>query len=49
VFFILLVFGSAQSVIPGALGLACGAAVAAFSQPPVITYKAWRFRRAQRG
>ncbi|WP_205955924.1 hypothetical protein [Pantoea stewartii] len=49
VFFILLVFGSAQSVIPGALGLACGAAVAAFSQPPVVTYKAWRFRRAQRG
>ena len=49
VFFVLLVFGSPQSAIPGAIGLACGAAVAAFSQPPVITYKAWRFRRVQRG
>lgn len=49
VFFVLLVFGSAQSVIPGAIGLACGAAVAAFAQPPVIAYKAWRFRRTRRG
>lgn len=31
VFFVLLVFGSAQSVIPGAIGPACGAAVAAFA------------------
>ena len=48
VFLVLLAFGSAPSVVSGGIGLACGAAVAAFSQPPIIAFKAWRFRRAQR-
>lgn len=48
VFVLLLAFGSSESIFSGGIGLACGAVIAAFSQPPVLAYKAWRYTRSQR-
>ncbi|MDA8480239.1 hypothetical protein NNO04_16195 [Citrobacter sp. Awk 4] len=48
VFILLVLFGSAESLFSGSIGLLCGTAVAIFVQPPVLAYKAWRFKRLNR-
>jgi len=48
VFVLLVLFGSAESLFAGSVGLLCGIAVAIFIQPPVLAYKSWRYRRINR-
>lgn len=48
VFVLLVLFGSAESLFAGSVGLLCGIAVAIFIQPPVLAYKSWRYRRTNR-
>lgn len=48
VFIFLLLFGSSETIFSGGIALLCGIAVAVFVQPPVLSYKSWRYRRANR-
>ncbi|PSN08408.1 hypothetical protein [Siccibacter turicensis] len=48
VFVLLVLFGSAESIFAGSVGLLCGIAVAVFVQPPVLAYKSWRYNRINR-
>lgn len=45
---LLFLFGSAESLFAGSIGLLCGIAVAIFVQPPVLAYKSWRYKRINR-
>jgi membrane protein YdbS with pleckstrin-like domain len=44
----LLFAGSSETVFSGGIALLCGCAVAIFVQPPVLSYKSWRYQRANR-
>ncbi|WP_313690524.1 hypothetical protein [Pantoea sp.] len=48
VFIFLLFFGSSETIFSGGIALLCGIAVAIFVQPPVLSYKSWRFQRTNR-
>lgn len=48
VFVLLVLFGSAEILFSGSVGLLCGIAVAIFVQPPVLAYKCWRYQRIHR-
>ena len=48
VFVLLVLFGSAENLFAGSVGLLCGIAVAIFVQPPVLAYKSWRYKRINR-
>lgn len=48
VFVLLLSFGTDDSIISGGIALLCGAGIAVFSQPPVLSYKSWRYSRYNR-
>ena len=48
VFLLLVLFGSAESLFSGSIGLLCGIAVAIFVQSPVLAYKSWRYKRINR-
>lgn len=48
IFIFLLFVGSSETVFSGGIALLCGCAVAIFVQPPVLSYKSWRYQRANR-
>lgn len=48
VFVLLLSFGSEDSIISGGIALLCGAVIAMLSQPPMLSYKSWRYFRYNR-
>jgi len=48
VFIFLLFVGSSETVFSGGIALLCGCAVAIFVQPPVLSYKSWRYQRENR-
>lgn len=48
VFILLALFGPADYIFGGSIGLLCGIAVAVFIQPPLLAYKSWRYKRINR-
>ncbi|WP_173635804.1 hypothetical protein [Paramixta manurensis] len=48
VFLVLAVFSSTDHVISGGVALLAGVVIALYSQPPLLSYKSWRYRRASR-
>lgn len=48
VFIFLLFFGSSETIFSGGIALLCGIAVAVFVQPPVLSYKSWRYQKTNR-
>ena len=43
---LLIVFSSPDRVIAWGLAMIFGVAIMSFAQPPVISYKSWRYRKA---
>ncbi len=48
VFLFLVMFGTTESIFSGGIGLLCGIAIATFIQPPVLSYKSWRYCRTNK-
>nr|WP_234473139.1 hypothetical protein [Erwinia sp. S63] len=48
IFIFLLFFSSSETVFSGGIALLCGIAVATFIQPPLLSYKSWRYMRRNR-
>ncbi len=49
IFAYLLFFTSSETVFSGGVALLCGMAVATFIQPPLLSYKSWRYMRVNKG
>ena len=45
-FMLLLMFAAPYNIISGGIALTIVLVIAWFFQPPVVTYKAWRFRKS---
>lgn len=48
VFIFLVIFSSTIKIVAGGLSFLLGISIMMFAQPPVLTYKSWRFWRANR-
>ena len=49
VFIILVLFSSKENIISGGISILIAIIIVVFIQPPVLSYKSWRFWRKYRG